>query len=257
LNDIAIEVIDLPIVGLIAVLSLGIFVQSAAGFAAGLLIVPAMLWAGFSIPEAQASLIIATIPQNLWGVWSFRDAAEPRRLVWPGITRLAFLPIGVASLSYLESFSIVHLRQMVGMMVLIATFVMLWLRPVPRPHLHPVWSWIAFPVSGYFQGLVGIGGPPMVLWVQAHDWDTRQSRVFLFSMYLISIIPALAVLLAFFGQRIVPVSIVTLLAIPWLLLVTWLGLKLGTAMGTDRLRQFTYGLLILTGAAGIAAPWMC
>lgn len=250
------EVLDVPIVWLIAVLSVGIFVQSAAGFAAGLLIVPSMLWGGFSIPEAQASLIIATIPQNLWGVWSFRDAAEPRRLLWPGLTRLTFLPIGVASLAYLETFSEVHLRQMVGTMVLVATMVMLWLRPVPREHVHRGWGFVAFPLSGYFQGLVGIGGPPMVLWVQAHDWDTRQSRVFLFSMYLISIVPALCVLLAFFGQRIVPVSIVTLASIPWLLAVTWIGLKLGTAMGTVRLRRVTYGLLLLTGAAGVAAPWM-
>jgi len=250
-----IEILSLPFVWLVAVLSLGIFVQSAAGFAAGLLVIPSMLWAGFTIPEAQASLIIATIPQNLWGVWSFRDAAEPRRLLWPGLTRLAFLPIGVASLSYLESFSIVHLRQMVGLMVLIATSVMLGVNPTPREHLHRGWGWLAFPLSGYFQGLVGIGGPPMVLWVQAHNWDTRQSRVFLFSMYLISIIPALGVLLWFFGGRIVPVSIATVFAIPWLLLMTFLGLKLGTAIGRQGLRYVTYGLLLLTGAAGLAAPW--
>jgi uncharacterized membrane protein YfcA len=251
--DIALEP---PFVWLVVVLTVGIFVQSTAGFAAGLLVIPSMLWAGFSIPEAQASLIIATIPQNLWGVWSFRDAAEPRRFVWPGIGRLLFLPVGVASLTYLESFSIVTLRQMVGGTVLLATLITISVHPTPRDHVAAHWGWLAFPLSGFFQGLVGMGGPPMVLWVQAHDWDTRQSRVFLFTMYLISIIPALVVLLIFFGDRIVPVSLATLTVIPWLLGVTWLGLKTGTAMGVKRLRRGTYGLLILTGIAGIAAPWI-
>lgn len=250
------NILELPFVWLVAVLSIGIFVQSAAGFAAGLLIIPAMLWGGFSIPEAQASLIVATIPQNTWGVWSFRDAAEPRRLIWPGAARLLFLPVGIASLTWLESFSVVTLRQMVGVMVLIATLVTIGVRPTPRQYVHPGWGWLAFPLSGFFQGLVGMGGPPMVLWVQAHDWDTRQSRVFLFAMYLISIIPALLVLFLFFGDRIVPVSLGTIAIIPWLLVVTWLGLKAGTALGQERLRRVTYGLLLLTGGAGIAAPWI-
>lgn len=247
---------DLPFLWLVVVLSIGIFIQSAAGFAAGLIIVPTMLWADFSIPEAQASLIVATIPQNIWGVWSFRDAVQPRRLIWPGATRLAFLPIGVASLTLLEAFSVVTLRQFVGAIVLIATVVTIAIRPTPREHVHVAWGCIAFPISGFFQGLVGIGGPPMVLWVQAHDWDTRQSRVFLFALYLISIIPALVALFLFFGERIVPVALGTLAIIPWLLFVTWLGLKAGTALGVKNLRRVTYGLLLLTGGAGVAAPWI-
>src|SRR6056297_1056188 len=57
---------------LVLILCYGIFVQSAAGFAAGLLIVPSLLWFGYLIPESQTSLLVATIPQNLWGVWAFR-----------------------------------------------------------------------------------------------------------------------------------------------------------------------------------------
>ncbi len=48
-----------------------IFIQAAAGFAAGLLIVSVLSWYGYPIPEAQAALIVATIPQNCWGCGSF------------------------------------------------------------------------------------------------------------------------------------------------------------------------------------------
>ncbi len=37
-----------------------------------------------------------------------------------------------------------------------------------------------------------MGGPAMVMWVQAHDWDTKRIRgFFLYPMYLISIIPTM------------------------------------------------------------------
>lgn len=241
---------------LVALLSFGIFVQSAAGFAAGLLIVPAMLWLGYSIPEAQTSLLVATIPQNIWGVVSFRDALEPRKIVLPGLTRLLFLPLGVLTLQWMESFSILTLRQIVGGMVLAATCATIFFNPTPRQQVPAFWAWLSFPLSGYLQGLVGMGGPAMVLWVQAHDWDTRRSRGFLFSMYLISVIPAIAVLVWFFGSRVIPPALIAAGAIPILLLVTWLGLRVGTALGTKRLRAVTLALLLLMGLAGLAAPWL-
>lgn len=241
---------------LAAVLSLGIFVQSAAGFAAGLLIVPVLLWSGFSIPEAQISLIVATIPQNLWGVWTFRDTVEPRQLVVPAALRLLWLPVGVGVLVSLETLPTVRIRQVVGGVMLMATLVTIFWHPRPRERLHPAWGVLAFSASGFLQGLVGMGGPAMVLWIQAHDWSTRRMRAFLFAMYLISLVPAVLVLWWFFGDRVVLPALVTALLIPWLLLVTTLGLRLGTWLGPRRLRRVTLALLVLIGLAGLAAPWL-
>ena len=78
----------LSLVPFAVILCAGIFVQAAAGFAAGLVIVPALLWFGYSIPAAQCSLLVATIPQNIWGVWSLRESIEPKQVVWPGIGRV-------------------------------------------------------------------------------------------------------------------------------------------------------------------------
>lgn len=241
---------------LVSILCLGIFVQAAAGFAGGLVIVPLLLWAGYSIPEAQTSLLVATIPQNLWGVISFRDSLDKKRLVGPGAARLLFLPAGVLTLQWMESFSMVTLRQVVGAAVLMATLTTMLFRPRPRDQVDPIWGFLVFPLSGFLQGLVGMGGPPMVLWVQAHDWDTRRMRGFLFSMYLISLAPGIAVLIWFFGARVIPPALIAAAAIPVLLLVTWVGLQVGTALGAQRLRRITMALLLLMGVAGLAAPWL-
>lgn len=241
---------------LILILCAGIFVQSAAGFAAGLTIVPALLWCGYSIPAAQCSLLVATIPQNVWGVWSLRDSIQPRDVIWPGLGRLLFFPLGVWGLYRMESLETQTIRQIVGGVLILLTLSILWFRPQPRPQLHPVWAWLAFPLSGFMQGLVGMGGPAMVFWVQAHDWGTRRVRGFLFSMYLISLPPALAVLGLVFGMRIFSAGLVSALMIPLLLLVTHFGLRFGTRLGRHRLKRVTLALLLLMGLAGLLTPWL-
>ena len=236
------------------ILSAGIFVQSAAGFAAGLMIVPALLWCGYSIPAAQCALLVATIPQNAWGFWSLKDSVTPRQIMWPGIGRVSFLPLGMWALQSMETLEPERLRQIVGGVVLAATIAIIVFRPAPREKLNPIWGMIAFPLSGFLQGLVGMGGPAMVFWIQAHDWSTKKTRAFLFAMYLVSIGPALGILYYFFGDRIIPPGIVAATLIPLLLLVTYFGLKFGTRLGRIRLRRVTLGLLLLIGIAGLAAP---
>lgn len=238
------------------ILCFGIFIQSAAGFAAGLLIVPSLLWFGYLIPEAQTSLLVATIPQNIWGVWQFRRDVPARQVIVPGALRVIFLPLGVYMLGHLESFSVDTLRQIVGGVVLVVTLAIMLVRPEPRHEIHPLWTMLAFPVSGFLQGLVGMGGPAMVFWVQAHDWGTKRTRGFMFAMYLISIAPALVILYLFFGSRIIMPGLVAAALIPLLLVATYLGLHLGTWLGRHRLRNVTLALLLLMGAGGLAAPWL-
>lgn len=239
---------------MVLVLCAGIFIQSAAGFAAGLVIVPALLWFDYSIPAAQGALLVATIPQNVWGVWSLRQHIQPRALIWPALGRLSCFPLGVWVLLGMESLETQSLRQVVGGMLLAMTIAIMVFRPQHHERLHPLWAWLAFPLSGFLQGLVGMGGPAMVFWVQAHDWGTRQSRGFLFSMYLISMVPALLVLWCVFGTRILSASLVSAAIIPLLLLVTHFGLRAGTRLGRRRLRRVTLGLLLMMGLAGLLAP---
>ena len=196
-------------------------------------------------------------PQNVFGVYSLRDSISPNRLVGPGVGRLMFFPVGVVALIAVENaFPVVRIRQMVGGVVLLATIATIVYRPIPRERIHPIWAFIAFPLSGFLQGLVGMGGPAMVFWVSAHDWSSRQIRGFLFGMYLISLGPGIGMLFAFFGERLLAPAATALLSLPVLLLATWIGLKFGNWLGRKRLRRITLGLLLMMGIVGLAAPWI-
>jgi len=238
------------------VLCAGIFAQAASGFAAGLLIVSTLVWFGYPIPEAQVSLIVATIPQNVWGVWKFRESVDVKQVAWPAAARLASLPIGIATLHAIESLPMQTLKQIVGGVMLAITLAVCVINPRPRERLHWGWGVAAFPVSGFLQGLVGMGGPAMVLWVQAHDWDTKRSRGFLFTMYLLSVIPALAILYFTFGDRVIEPSLIAAALTPFLLIATSLGLRAGTWLGRDRLRRVTLGILILVGIVSLLSPFL-
>lgn len=236
------------------VMCLGIFTQAATGFAGGLVIMPLMLWAGHGIPEAQAALLTATIPQNLLGIFQFRRKLPGRDLLLPGALRLAFIPLGVAALYLMDSFPVERVRQLVGLVVVICVVLLLAFQPKPREKLHPAWTWLAFSVSGFFAGCTGTGGPFMVLWVQAHDWGTQRIRAFLFGMYLISIPPILGLLYWTFGNRITATCLNAMVLLPLLLCVTWVGLRVGSWLGRQRLRRITMGILLMIGALGVLAP---
>lgn len=240
---------------LTVVLSVGIFIQASSGFAAGLLTIPLLLLSGyFGIPEAQAALLVSTVPQNLYGVWSFREEIRGRDLVLPGVMRLLGLPLGALLLYLIEGLPRQTLHQGVGAGVIVVTLSILLLRPRPVEVVPTPWTIATFFGSGLMQGLVGMGGPLMVFWVQAHDWGTRRSRGFLFSMYLISLGPAFLILYLFFGVRVLQPLWITLLLVPWLLVVTWAGLRVGTWLGRERLRYVTLVLLLLLGLVAVLSP---
>lgn len=243
--------------GLMAlILGFGVFVQSAAGFAAGLVIISLMLWSGYSLPEAIAALSVASIPQNLMGVWQLREEIEFKQSVWPAIGRLVFLPVGLIGLVAIQSWPPNAIRQLVGGVVLAITLMIIAVRPKPRERIHPLWAWIAFPVSGWMQGFVGMGGPAMVFWVMAHDWSTKKSRGFLFTMYMSTLVPAWLLMYWRFGKAVIEPSIMAACSIPFLWVATHLGIRVGSWLGRHRLRTVIIILLIAFGVAGLASPWI-
>jgi uncharacterized protein len=248
-----IPIADLPLFAFIV--SLGILTQSATGFAAGLLIMPMMLWAGYGIPEGQSAILVSSVPQTVWGFCRFRDAVTYRELALPATLRVVALPVGVATLYLIDRFPKELVQQGIGIMVIAFVIAFTVLQPRPQEKLHPGWTWVAFLSSGFFQGCTGTGGPMMVFWVHAHDWSTRRTRAFLFMMYLVTSIPAWGLLYYYFPSRVIGPAFAAILAVPCVLLATVIGLRLGTWFGRSRLKRVTMTLLMVIGIMSVTSPW--
>ena len=185
------------------IVSGGLFVQSAAGFAAGLMIIPLMGYAGYGIPEGQTVLLVATIPQNILGLWRFRRSLELRELALPVTLRFLGLPVGFGLMCLVDTLPLPQIRRILGLIILICVAILCCWKPQSDRKISLPWTFLSFFSSGFFAGLTGTGGPMMVAWVQMHHWSTEKTRAFLFGMYLIYTGPALALLWWQFGERMV------------------------------------------------------
>lgn len=228
--------------------------QSSIGFAAGLLAIPLLNMSGATLPEAVSMSLVASAVQTLTGAYRLRRLIAVRRFLRPVAIRTVALPIGVYTLWSIRDADPGFIKQLIGAVILVFVVVQWSANVRPQDHLHPLWEWLAFGGSGFTLGLVGMGGPPIVLWVMAHRWSSRRVRAFLFFVYLTGMVPqALLLMLAFRGEALFAGAAGLLLS-PFILLGTWAGLAVGDRIPRTPLRRIAYLVLLLIGLSAVLGP---
>lgn len=229
-------------------------VQGMVGFASGLLLTPLLILAGWTLPEAIAINLIAGVAQNLYGLWRLRGAIEWPGWLRPNILRFVALPIGVWVLTYLDRLDPTVVRQFVGAVILaVVTAFALW-RVQPRERLHVGWQYLAMSMSGFFAGLCGIGGPPMVLWLTAQLWPAARARAYLFFAFSLTLIPHAMLLIWNFEERAVTSLQFGLLSLPAALFGMAVGIAVGNQLPRERLRRMMLGVLAAVAVSAIVTP---
>jgi uncharacterized membrane protein YfcA len=239
------------------ILLLSSMLQGAIGFASGMFGIPLlMLVTGIPLPDAVAMSLVAATVQNLTAAYRTRRDID-FRLSWrPMLIRLAVMPLGVVALYYLGTSSRELCSQAVGCVVLARVATLHLRRVPPQPKLHVGWEWLAFTLAGFLLGFCGMGGPPMVLWVLAHDWTSRRGRAFLFFLFSTSMIPQGICLVLLFGWDILWSMAIGAAATPLLFAGTLLGLHLATYVSERWLRRASTIILVLIGLSSIVLPFL-
>ncbi|MEZ6136217.1 MAG: sulfite exporter TauE/SafE family protein [Pirellulaceae bacterium] len=236
------------------ILALASFIQATVGFAAALFGIPLLMWAGNDLIAAQVMIITAMLSQNLLSVWKLRHSIDYGEVVWPALIRVTALPIGIAGLAMVMTWSAAGINQLVGLIILLAVvmqaFVGIEWKTARRPH----WLIITFGGSGVLQGLSGMSGPPMVLWVHGQRYSTDRARAFLFAMYITNFFPQMLLLWWQFGSSVLSAVIVACLSLPAVLVGAMLGLRLGSRLGDRWLRPITYACLIALAVRSLLQP---
>lgn len=228
--------------------------QAMIGFAAAMFGIPLLMLCGFEMPEAQVIVITAMLPQNILAVWQLRKELSWREWLIPALVRIAFLPLGVLVMGWMQAEAKPLLRQIVGGVMLAAT-AMQWLsktetQSASKPH----WMFGTFSLSGFLQGLCGMSGAPMVLWCYARPWSASKVRAFWFTGYLTSFLPQWLMLAGRFGKIIPAAGLRTVMALPLVLLGTFVGLKLAHRIPDQAAKQLSYAVLILLAAIEMLHP---
>lgn len=228
-------------------------VQSAVGFAMAMLSIPLLVAIGKPLPVAVATVMATSVVSSLVGVMRLRRLVAWRWVARAAALRLAAIPFGLLALRLLNSRSQAEIKLFLGIFILTAvTFVGL---TRPKPEKAQKWTVPACLASGFLQGLVGMGGPPLVLWVMSLRWSARRTRAFLFGLYVICVPVNLVGLYLVFGRPVAEAVLAGLLACPATIGGSMLGLRLGERLPKPRLRAVAFGLLVLIGLRSALSAW--
>ena len=225
--------------------------QGTVGFAFSLFAVPALLFTGLALPEAVMLALLAGSVQRLLTVSKLRGSVDWRHLFPLIAVGLLAVPLGILLLHRLADTDKSTMRLVLGMLILLALALQWASRIKPRPHVHWAWGVLAAICSGVLSGLANIGGPPIVLWVHAHDWPNEKIRVTTLAFSLPMVPFQFAMLLLSYGPSILPPLAPSLLWLPTVLAGTALGIVIGRLLPVNRLRLVAYVLLLILCGATI------
>ncbi|MEM1416303.1 MAG: sulfite exporter TauE/SafE family protein [Myxococcota bacterium] len=240
--------------GIAAVLGFGATVQSAIGFGMGLVSIPLLVWLGHPLPHAVALVIGASLFQTAYGTWLMRRHVVWRRTFVLGAFQAVGALAGIAGMALLVGTSDATVKQGVGAMVLAALLAQLAFRPAPRERLPFVWLGVAGLLAGFFGGLVGMGGPPLVFYALAHRWERDVTRAFLWSQFCLAMPVVTALLSAQFGTGVLRFVGIGASMVPVLFVGVRLGLYLTRHWSPEVLRRAGLAMLFAIALMSLVRP---
>ena len=222
--------------------------QSIIGFGMGVLTIPLFVWLGVRLDAAIGLLVPSVLYQTGFNCWQNR-ALMPWKDVWrPYLMRLACLPIGVWVLSSIADSRTLG-RQVLGVTVISIIAMQLVNRRYSRIRSpQPIAKWWVIPAattSGFMAGLIGMGGPSLVLWVMRQGWSSQRQRYFLWLSFLL-VVPFQALLmLAKFGSPMLNTFLFGAILVPFVVGGAFIGNRIGDRLTPDHLRRLMYLFLVI------------
>lgn len=223
----------------------GSMLQSAVGFGLGLFSMPLMIVCGVPITTAVSVVAIVSALQSAWSWFHNRQHVNWRDPVAITLISMIAMPAGIFLLEYISTQSQSVARKSIGAAILVILLAQLIFKVKPRQKLASGWSWLAGGLGGFLTGLFGTGGPPLVMWVMAHDWSNERSRAFLWLAFLMMTPAKVSLLLWRFGDSVVWPMAAGFAMIPAVMIGALIGMYFGRLMSKTVLRGAMVTLLAI------------
>jgi uncharacterized membrane protein YfcA len=230
-----------------AVVMIAAMVQSMTGFGFGLIVV-GLLSLACPIKSAAVLNVLPALMINGLLIWRLRH-----HLRWEGLRPIAIAAVCMTPLGVLL---IVHLNARVMNGLLAAVLLATLLQPLLSKGKHHPWHacWLGVPLglfSGLLAGAFGTGGPPLVAYVQSHDYDRYRHVVSLQVLLGVAGLMRVASMLwqgSLTREQWAVNGMTCLIVLPGL----WIGLKLLKHLPQKWLRTL---VLVMLGVMMMHAAW--
>ncbi|MCK5849969.1 MAG: sulfite exporter TauE/SafE family protein [Kiritimatiellae bacterium] len=226
-------------------------IQSAVGFGYGLFATPLLISIGITLPEAIAIVATCSLVQAIIGSRHLHAVVPWRLSITASSIRLVTTILGMLILKEITSLKVSDVKFIVGCILCFAVGLQFFGKKKPSKTIHWAWDGLAFAASGLLAGVCGMGGPPLVFWLMAHDWSVEKTRGFLFSIFAISLPFLLILLYITFGTDILWNIGLALLLSPAVFVGALIGLPLGNRMPKHIMRIIVYLILLSIGLNSI------
>ena len=232
-----------------AILLLSVALQSMLGFGLGMVSIPMMLCQGLPLSHAVfLGLAVSLISSVAAGRQMGDDLPWRTSAVASGYRVVGLLP-GLAIAHATATWSPAFLKAVIGFVIglgVVAQAVKMLGRGTPLAEGTPPSARLApwaFLASGVLTGWLGMGGPPLVFWQLTGRASARETRGFLFGVYLMTLPFQLSLMLWADPDGIASLFPVLLLSLPLSWWLTGRTLTLGDRLSVNKLQWASMGFL--------------
>lgn len=233
-----------PIILAGLILFFGSFVQGTIGFALGLIAVPLLVESGFSLSQAVSLTTLSIGIQVVFGAFQLRQHIPWTDVKLAATMRYLTMPIGVLILLSVENMDTAQVKQLVGIAVLLA----LAIRAIPKQKQRELplsVSIITFSISGFLQGLVAMGGPPVILWMTTRDLTAKQTRAFTMTLFMLNAPVQIVLLLILSETMTLNVILMALALTPLIFIGSTIGVTVGNRFSKLLLNRLAMTVLLI------------
>lgn len=233
----------------LAILLLSVALQSLVGFGLGMVSIPLLLCQGLPLSHCVFLGLAVSLCSSLAAWRKMGDDLPWRSSAIASGYRLLGIPPGLLLAHATSAFPPAALKGLIGLVIglgVVAQAVKMLGggQPVPEgtapsARLAP-WAFLS---SGVLTAWLGMGGSPLVFWQLTGRACARESRGFLFGVYVFTLPLQLALMLCMDPQGIASLFPTLLLSLPLSWIVSELCLDLGDRLSVARLQWASLGFL--------------
>ena len=240
--------VDVPaLIIFLLITLLGSYIQAVAGFAMGMLIVAVV--GGLRLLEIEtlaAVVSILSLTNSALSLWGQSQHVHWRLFGWLAAGQLPALVLGLYFLDQLGANARWLLELCLGVFLTLGALGML-LKPKPLQRVSPSWvTWLTGLCGGTLGGMFSASGPVLGLFGFSQPLPLHVIRATLLSSFLL-VTSSRTVMVSWRGELTEAVLGITLLALPVVLVGTWLGHVLAPPVSDAALKRAAFWLILVMG----------
>lgn len=227
---------------ILAVVFLGAgFIQGLTGFGFGMV---AMSLSPLLIDVKQANVLVTILAllNSLFVTWNVRHAVDFKKILPIFIGAIVGIPIGVYLLTVLQP----NIIKFILGIILITFSTHSIFRKESNKHIRRRWAFPMGTLSGISNGLINMGGPPVVIYTYYQKWNKDSIKATLAFYFIMCTAYKLAVLIL---SKLVTVEIIKMsgILLPMVYLGAFLGFVWFGRVNKEQMRNVTFSILIILG----------